>query len=397
MALYNYLGTNPKGKRVKGLIEASTLEEVVNKLRSENLVILDITEVEKAAGGGKVKGADLVVFSRQLASLISSGIPLVKSLEILAQHTDKKAFKNVILSVKKNIEAGNSLADSFSRYPDVFFPLFINMVSVGEFSGNLDVMLDRLSTYLESYHALMRKIKSAMIYPIGIIIVATVILAVVFIFVIPGFRSIFESLAVELPLPTQILIKVSDFVRGFFWWILASLVLITFGLMRFTKTSKGMEVMENIRSRLPVIGKIYKNMVLARFTKTLATLVRSGVPILNALVISAKTSGSSRLEFKMESMRDEVAQGKKVADTMKESQFFPSMVVSMVGVGEEGGDLGGMLAKVSTLYEQEVDASVSGLISLLEPAIIIFLAVVIGGIVISLFLPILKITQVMGG
>jgi len=397
MALYNYLGTNPKGKRVKGLIEASTLEEVVNKLRSENLVILDITEVEKAAGGGKVKGADLVVFSRQLASLISSGIPLVKSLEILAQHTDKKAFKNVILSVKKNIEAGNSLADSFSRYPDVFFPLFINMVSVGEFSGNLDVMLDRLSIYLESYHALMRKIKSAMIYPIGIIIVATVILAVVFIFVIPGFRSIFESLAVELPLPTQILIKVSDFVRGFFWWILASLVLITFGLMRFTKTSKGMEVMENIRSRLPVIGKIYKNMVLARFTKTLATLVRSGVPILNALVISAKTSGSSRLEFKMESMRDEVAQGKKVADTMKESQFFPSMVVSMVGVGEEGGDLGGMLAKVSTLYEQEVDASVSGLISLLEPAIIIFLAVVIGGIVISLFLPILKITQVMGG
>ena len=396
MPLFNYSGTDPNGRQIRAVIEASSLQEVVNKLRSDNLIILDITEVEKTPGSGNIKEVDLVVFSRQLASLVSSGIPLVKSLDILGQHTDKKAFKKIIFSVKKSIESGNSLADSFSKYPKIFSPLFINMVSVGEFSGNLDVMLDRLSLYLESYHTLMTKIKSAMVYPMAIVVVAVVILTVVFTFVIPGFRSIFESLQVELPLPTRIFLKLSGFAVSYFWWILVSLLFMFILTVRFIKTPRGLEIIDSVRSKSPVIGKIYKKIVMTRFTKTLATLVKSGVPILNSLVIAARTSGSRKLEINMDSMRDQVAQGKKVAEAMKDSRFFPSMVVSMVGVGEEGGDLGGMLGKVSDLYEREIDASVSGLVSLLEPAIIIFLAVVIGGIVISLFLPVLKITQVIG-
>lgn len=393
MALFTYLGADRKGKRIKGTMDAPSLEEVVNKLRYDDVLILDITEVKKDAAATKIKSEDLLIFSRQLASLISAGIPIVKSLDILAGQTEKKNFKDIILAIQKNIKSGNSLADAFSRYPRIFSPLFINMINAGEFSGNLDVMLDRLSAYLESYNALVRKVRSAMIYPIGIIVVSLLVLGTIFMFVIPGFKKIFDSLGGTLPIPTQVLIAISDFSKKYFLYVLGGGTILFFLIKKFMSTMRGVAIAEKIRSKTPVIGKLHQKTVMARFTKTLAILVRSGVPILNSLQIAGSTSGSKMLESKIIAIRDQVSRGNKLADTMKESQLFPSMVISMVGVGEEGGDLSGMLEKVSNIYEEEVAVAISGLISLLEPAIIIFLGVIIGGIAICLFLPILKIPQ----
>ncbi len=393
MALFSYSGTDYQGKKLKGTIDSGSVEEVITQLRSKNITILDVSEIKQSKGKGRVSGKDLVVFTRQFASLISSGIPLVKSLGILAEQTEKPAFKNIILSVEKNIQSGNSLADSFSAYPQVFSPLFVNMVGVGEYSGSLDIMLSRLSSYLESYNTLVGKVKSAMMYPIGIVVVSVVVLGIIFTFVIPGFKSIFDSLGADLPMPTQIIINISNFVKSYIFYILGGISFIFMGLKKFISTPKGVWLMEKIERKMPVLGDLYNKMVLARFTKTLATLVRSGVPILNALAISGKTSGSMVLETNMDSVKDEVSKGKKVADCMKETGLFPVMVVSMVGVGEEGGDLAGMLEKVAAIYEEDVNAAVAGLLSLLEPLIIVFLGVVIGGIAISLFLPVFKMSQ----
>jgi len=395
MPLFNYVGTNSTGKKTKGKVEASSLEEVVNKLRSENISILDIFEVKKSKGG-RITSSDLEVFSRQLSSLISARIPIVKSLGILANQTEKKSFQEIIASVQKNIEAGNSLADSFAKYPDVFSTLFVNMINVGEFSGNLDTMLERLASHIESYNSLIKKVKSAMMYPIGVIIVASIVMAVIFTFVIPGFEKIFSSMGGNLPLPTQILINISDVFRKNFFYIIGGIGITFFLIKKFLKTSTGMEFAENTRSRLPVVGELYQKMVLARFTKTLAILVKSGVSILNALEIAGKTSGSNKLKDMITNVKEEVSRGKKLALALADTDFFPAMSVNMIGVGEEGGDLGSMLEKIAELYEKDVDAVASGLLSLLEPAIIIFLGVVIGGIVICLFLPIIKMHELIG-
>ncbi|UCC95456.1 MAG: type II secretion system F family protein [Candidatus Omnitrophota bacterium] len=393
MALFNYIGTDQNGKKVKGRVDAPTLEEVINKLRSENIIILDIVEVKRGTVSGRVGGRDLAIFARQLSSLIAARIPIVKSLVILAGQTEKRSLREIILSIQKSIKAGETLAGSFSKYPQVFSPLFINMINVGEFSGNLDVVLERLASYIEGYNALVRKVRSALTYPIAIVVVATVVMVLIFIFVVPGFEQIYESLEGSLPMPTQILINISNFIRTYFWYVMLGLALVIFSFNRFLATSKGMDITERIRSRLPVMGILYQKMVLARFTKTLALLVRSGVPILNALEIAGKTSGSNRLEKFIMHAKDEVARGKKLGETLREADLFPSMATSMVSVGEEGGDLGGMLEKIAELYDRDVDLLASGLLALLEPFIIVFLGFVIGAIVVCLFLPIIKMYE----
>ncbi|MFA5271310.1 MAG: type II secretion system F family protein [Candidatus Omnitrophota bacterium] len=397
MPLYDYSGLDAQGKKVKGVVEASSVEEILNKLRSENIHVLDVAEVKKESGrgggGGKIKSEDLVIFSRQLSSLISAGIPIVKSLGILAEQTENKAFKNIILSIQKSIGSGNSLADSFAKYPKLFSPLFINMVNVGEFSGSLDVMLERLANYLKSYNDLIKRVQSALVYPIGIIIVATLIMIALFVFVIPGFEKMFSGLGGQMPLPTQILILISKIIKKYFLVAIVVVVAFFLGLRKYISTPRGSEQWEKLTSKMPLIGKLFLKMVLARFVKTLAILVRSGVPILNSLLVAGKTSGSRILEAKMETIKDDVSRGNKLADSLKKSEFFPIMLVSMVGVGEESGDLPAMLEKIAEMYEGDVDAAVSGLLSLLEPAIMVFLGVVVGGIVVCLFMPILKIPQ----
>ena len=393
MALFNYIGVNFAGEKIKGKIEANSLENVIQKLRSEHLNILDIFEVKKGSNNVQINSKELELFTRQLSSLISSRIPIVKSLDILTKQTEKKSFKEIIFSIQKSIKAGNSLADSFANYPKVFSNLFINMVNVGEFSGNLDSMLERLADHIESYNSLVKKVKSAMMYPIGIMCVAGMVLLIIFTFVIPGFQKIFVDLGGDLPLPTQLLINLSEFLRSYFLYIFGAIGLMIFGIKKYFATPNGGIVGEKIKRKIPVMGDLYSKMVLARFTKTLAILVKSGVSILNALEIAGKTSGSFLLENVIKDAKEDVAGGKKLADTLASSGFFPLMAVNMIGVGEEGGDLGGMLEKIAELYNKDVDILTSGLLSLLEPAIIVFMGVVIGGIVISLFLPIMKMHE----
>jgi len=392
MAFYEYLVLDSKGKKIKGKIEAFSADEVLNKLHSEGFHVIDIYEL-KSKKIYKIKTNELVIFSRQLSALISAGIPIVKSLDILSEQVQNKNFKDVIISIKNSIEAGSSLADAFSKYPEIFPVLFINMINVGEFSGNLDTVLEILTDYLEDYNNLTKKTTSAMVYPIGIIIFASLILIALFIFVIPAFQKMFEGLGAKLPLPTQILINLSIIIKKYFIFLIIGIIGIFLSLNRFKNKPIIMELKEKLISKIPVIGIIFKKIALSRFTKTLAILVKSGIPILNSLNIAAKASNNIALLKKIDFIRDDISKGNKLAESLKKTDFFPSMVIGMIGVGEEGGDLVGMLEKIADIYEEDVDNSISALLSLLEPVIIIFLGIVIGIIVICLFLPILQLTQ----
>ena len=393
MSVFDYVVLKPNGKKIKGKVKASSTKEAISKLRSEDITILDIIEIKGRKSAGKITTYDLETFSRQLASLVSAHIPIAKSLGILSSQTKKKNFQEIIISIQKNIQDGGSLADSFSKYPDIFSSLFINMINVGEFSGNLDVMLERLATHIENYNALIKKAKSAMMYPIGIIIVAVLVLAVIFVFVIPGFKQIFTSLGGTLPLPTQLLLDISDILRNNFLYIIAGGGILFYLIKKFLGTPKGSSIAEKIKLKTPVMGDLYHKITLARFTKTLSILVKSGVSILKALDIAGKTSNSNTLEKIIVEVKDKVSSGKKLVVAIGDSDFFPTMATSMIGVGEEGGDLGSMLEKIADSYERDVNTAVSGFISLIEPIIIVFLGIVIGGIVISLFLPILKMHE----
>ncbi|MDD4294058.1 MAG: type II secretion system F family protein [Candidatus Omnitrophica bacterium] len=399
MGLFNWTGINADGKKDSGTIDGENLSSVITQLKARKIQITDIKEIktQKKVRRGKVRSKDLELFSRQLASLIQSRIQIVKSLDILANQVDNPYFSEVILSVKKNIEKGNSLAMSFAEYPKVFSPLFINMINVGEFSGNLDKMLNRLATYIEGYNALIKRVKSAMIYPIVVFGIAAVLLALIFIFVIPGFKSIFDSLGKGLPLPTQILISTSDFIRAYIIYMAIGITGLIFGALKFFSSEKGKRIFEIIRARIPIFGDLHKKMVLARFTKTLAILIKSGVTIINALEISGKTAGSYKLEEElMPTITNEVSRGKKLDIALQNSGFFPPMATNMIGVGEEGGDLGNMLDRVSDLYDKDVENATSALLSIMEPLIIVVLGTLIGGIVICLFLPIMKMSSMVG-
>jgi len=399
MGLFNWTGINADGKKDSGTIDGENLSSVITQLKARKIQITDIKEIktQKKVRRGKVRSKDLELFSRQLASLIQSRIQIVKSLDILANQVDNPYFSEVILSVKKNIEKGNSLAMSFAEYPKVFSPLFINMINVGEFSGNLDKMLNRLATYIEGYNALIKRVKSAMIYPIVVFGIAAVLLALIFIFVIPGFKSIFDSLGKGLPLPTQILISTSDFIRAYIIYMAIGITGLIFGALKFFSSEKGKRIFEIIRARIPIFGDLHKKMVLARFTKTLAILIKSGVTIINALEISGKTAGSYKLEEElMPTITNEASRGKKLDIALQNSGFFPPMATNMIGVGEEGGDLGNMLDRVSDLYDKDVENATSALLSIMEPLIIVVLGTLIGGIVICLFLPIMKMSSMVG-
>lgn len=396
MNIFEYVTIKPNGKKVKGKIKAVSVKDAVSKLRSADITILDILEIKSSTPISKVTSSDLETFSRQLASLVSAHIPIVKGLGILADQTKKKDFQEIILSIQKNIEDGGSLADSFSRYPNIFSSLFVNMINVGEFSGTLDIMLERLATHIESYNSLVKKAKAAMMYPIGIIIVAALVLTVIFVFVIPGFKQIFSSMGGNLPLPTQILLNISDFFRTKILYLIASGGILFYLIKRFSKTPKGSDLAEKIKFRMPIMGDLYHKMVLTRFTKTLSILVKSGISILKALEIAGRTSGSNKLEKIIVDVKEKVSSGKKLTVALGDSDFFPTMTTSMIGVGEEGGDLGGMLEKIADSYERDVNTAVSGFLTLIEPIILIFLGIVIGSIVIALFLPILKMHELVG-
>jgi type IV pilus assembly protein PilC len=336
---------------------------------------------------------EIVIFSRQLATMVDSGIPLVQALDILCEQIEKPHFKNIILKVRDDIETGSSLSDAFSKHPAVFSPLYINMVKAGESSGALDDILDRLAAYLEKVNILQRKVKSSLIYPAVVVTMAVIITLVMLLKVIPTFKGIFAMLGGTLPLPTRILIFISDTIRKMFLYVVAGVAACVFAFRKWIKTPQGKHACDRFMLGMPVLGQLFRKVAVAKFTRTLATLVKSGVPILVSLEIVGKTSGNTVIEKAVDSVRTGIKEGENIAEPLAKSGAFPSMVVRMIKVGEETGKLEKMLSKIADFYDDQVDSAVSGLASLIEPLIIAFLGIVIGGIVIAMFLPVFKLTE----
>lgn len=394
MALFSYVAKDNQGLRLSGIIDAADQHDAISILHKKGLIVISVREekVKKVRAQG-VKLDDLVVFSRQLATMVESGITLVQSLRILSEQAENKILSAVTLKIKEDIESGSSLHESMERHPKIFSNLYVNMVKAGETSGMLDEILDRVATYLEKTSALQRKVKSSLVYPAVVISMAFLITTVLLIKVVPTFKGIFASLGGTLPLPTQILIGISDTLRHFFLFVVIALGLIGFLFKKYIDTPKGRYQLDHRMLRLPLFGPLFRKVVVAKFSRTLATLVKSGVPILNALEIVGKTSGNLVVEEAVNNARNSIREGEPIAEPLSRSGAFPPMVVRMISVGEQTGQLEKMLNKIADFYDEQVDAAVSGLTSMIEPLVIGFLGIIVGGIVIALFMPIFKITE----
>lgn len=396
MSTFKYLAKDRLGQPVSGLVEAGSESEAAEALHKKDLIVLSV-ELSKVKSvhskDKKIKLDDLVVFSRQLATMIDAGIPLVQALVILGEQIENQNFKKVIVQVRQDIEAGISFCDALAKHPNVFSDLFINMTRAGEVSGMLDQVLDRLAGYLEKTSSLNRKIKSSLVYPAVVVTMAVLITSVLLLKVVPTFKGIFDSLGGKLPLPTLILIAVSDLFRKYFLILVGVLIGAGFVFNKYINTTSGRLNFDAFKLKIPVLGDLFRKVAVAKFSRTFSTLVKSGVSALNALEIVAKTSGNKVVEKIVLSTRDSVREGESISKPLSKSAVFPPMVCRMIGVGEQTGQLEKMLSKIADFYDEQVDAAVSGLTSMIEPMVIAFLGVIIGGIVISLFLPIFKITE----
>jgi len=404
MPSFKYVAKDSKGSPLSGVLDVPTRQEAINVLHKKELLILSLTEAKGKArvrlGGGsgkKIKMDDLVIFCRQLATMVEAGIPLVGALDILGQQIEKKGFRDVVIQIRERVEAGESLSGAMAKHKTVFSDLFVNMVKAGEASGMLDEILDRVAEYMEKTNALQHKVQSALVYPMVVTGMALGITLLLLIKVIPVFKDIYSGFGAALPKPTQILIMISDNLGRIFPVLTSVIVLGSFGVNRYMKTDRGRLLFDSFLLSVPVFGILFKKVAVSKFTRTLSTLMKSGVPILSALEIVSKTAGNKAVEQSLEMVRKNVREGERIADPLARSKIFPPMVVRMVSVGEQAGQLEKMLTKIADFYEEQVDASVSGLTSLIEPLIICFLGIVIGTIVICMFLPIFKISSVMGG
>jgi type IV pilus assembly protein PilC len=393
--IFSYKVKDTKGKLLEGEIEAKDQFDAINKLKSKNYSVISVAQSKgRKVKTGKVGLKELTIFSRQLSTLVSSGVPIVGSLSILESQTENKNFANVISMLRKDIEGGLSISDAMAKYPNVFSQLYVSMVRAGELGGILDTILDRLATYLESSSALRDKVKSALMYPMIVGSIAIIVTIVLIIFVIPIFKNIFTGFGAELPLITRIVIGASDFLKANILYIVAFLGLVFYGLKRYIKTEKGRRQFDYILLKLPVVGIIFKKVAIAKFSRTLGTLVKSGVPILQALETVAKTSGNKIIEEIVLSSMKSIKEGGKIAEPLKKDNIFPPMVTQMISVGEETGSLDTMLFKIADFYDQEVDASVKGLTSMIEPLVMVFMGVVIGFIVIAMFVPMFQMSEI---
>ena len=397
MPTYVFKGHNRLNEIVSGERVADNREVLRQALRREQITLMSAKEkgreigIPKLAGKRKVKSKDLAIFTRQFSVMIDAGLPLVQCLDILSQQQSNKHFQQVLAQVRQDVEEGSTLAAAMNRHPKTFDQLYSNMVEAGETGGILDLILQRLSTFIEKIVKLKRDVISAMIYPAAVILLAIVAVAVIMIVVIPQFQQIFLGLlgpGEPLPLPTRIVVGLSSFLAG--WGgicILVAIVASVVGLKFYYKTPKGKKVIDTILLKVPIIGPIFLKIAIARFSRTLSTLLSSGVPILQSLDITARTAGNVVVEEAITSIRDGVEQGKNFVEPLRASEIFPHMVAQMVGIGEQTGALDAMLGKIADFYEQEVDAAIANLLTLIEPALIGFLGVTIGGIVVSMYLP----------
>jgi len=395
MPTYAWKGRSRAGKLREGIMVAAGKSQAIISLRRQQVMVVSIKEKGKEVAlprlRGGVKQKELAVFARQLSFMIDAGLPLNQGLEILGMQQDNKVFQKVLFQVRQDVEAGLSLADALRNHPRVFNELFCNMVAAGESGGILDTILERLAIHLEKAVKLKRAVRSAMIYPSAVISVAIGVIILILWKVIPVFGALFSSLGAQLPLPTRILVTASNFMGSYIVFILIALGLIAFAVRYYYSTYQGRRVIDGALLKMPILGTILKKIAIARFCRTLGTLISSGVPILDSMEITAKTAGNAILEDAIRRSRKSIEQGKTIAEPLKDTKLFPPMVTQMIAVGEHTGELDSMVTKVADFYEEEVDNAVANLMSLLEPAIVLFLGVTVGGIVISLYLPIFSL------
>jgi type IV pilus assembly protein PilC len=399
MPTFKYQARDGAGKLLTGTVEAADEQAASAALINRDLMVVDL----KAEGHGKartkrhqgkVKSQDLVVFTRQLATMMDAGLPLVQSLTALEEQTDSKAFKPIVRRVTERVEQGESFSEALAEHPKVFNRLYVSMVQAGETGGLLAEILDRVASYLEATARLKKKVKSAMAYPTIVCFIAVCIALFLIMKVIPIFADIYKDFGAKLPGPTQALISLSDWLRAYFFGVIIGLGALIFGFVRFKNTKRGAVIWDRVKLRLPVFGKLIHKIALARFARTFAALVRSGVPIMETLRIVGQSSGNTIVEMAVEKTAGSIERGDNIAVAMGQHVIFPPILVRMVSAGEQTGKVDVMLEKISDFYDEEIEATLSGLTSLIEPLLIVFLGVVVGSIVVCMFLPIFKLNEI---
>ncbi len=400
MPTFTYSARPASGGDIKsGEIDLASKDEVFSYLHKQKLIPVSVREKPKQIViqfGTGVSTREIVIFTRQFATMINSGLPLVQSLDILAEQTENDKLQRVVREVLYDVESGNTLADALGKHPKIFTKLYVNMVAAGEAGGILDTILLRLATFLEKNDALARKIKGAMIYPAVIFGVAAAAVLVLLIFVIPTFQEMFAQAGVPLPMPTQIVIGMSAILQAYWWALLAGIAGTVFAIRTYYKTDQGQLVIDRILLKMPLVGDLQRKAAVARFTRTLGTLVSSGVSILEGLEITAKTAGNRVIHDAVMGSRSSIAGGNTISGPLKESGVFPPMVVQMIHVGEQTGGLDEMLSKIADFYDDEVDSAVSALLAAMEPFMIVVLGVVVGGMIVAMYLPIFDMIGAVG-
>ena len=390
MPTFTYTARNSTGDLKTATIDAPTRDEAVSQLRRQRLTIIKVDESKATPkkSVGSIKMRDIVIFTRQFSTMINAGLPLVQALDILAKQSENKALQSVVREVVFDVESGNTVADAMRKHPKAFTDLYTNMVAAGEAGGILDTILNRLAVFMEKNDALVRKVKGAMIYPTVIMCVAGLCVVILLWKVIPVFASRFGSVCMTLPLPTRIVIGASGFLNAYWWALIAGAVGGGYALKTYYATSGGQLVIDRLMLHVPVLGDVLRKSAVSRFTRTLGTLISSGVSILDGLEITARTSGNRVVQDAIMGSRASIAGGETIAGPLQKSNVFPPMVISMIAVGEQTGGLDEMLTKIADFYDDEVDAAVGALLSLLEPIMIVFLGVVVGGMIVAMYLPI---------
>lgn len=405
MAKYSWQGKERGGNVKKGEMEAANEAMVRAQLRRQGIIVSRVKERGKGMDINinipgmqpKVTTKDLVVFTRQFATMIDAGLPLIQCLDILSNQQENVTFKKILLTIKEDVEAGSTFADALRKHPKAFDELFVNLVAAGEVGGILDTILNRLASYIEKSMKLKKQVKSAMTYPTTIIGIATVVIGVILVFVIPAFEKMFADFGGALPMPTQIVINLSDFIQNYIILIIGGFFLSVFLFKKFYASKRGREIVDALALKAPIFGPLIRKVAVAKFTRTLGTMVSSGVPILDGLDIVAKTAGNRTIEKAIIQVRKSISEGNTIADPLVKSGVFPPMVCQMISVGEQAGSIDTMLNKIADFYDDEVDDAVGNLTAMMEPLLMLFLGTTVGGLVIAMYLPIFKLAGAAGG
>ncbi|MCD6188523.1 MAG: type II secretion system F family protein [Desulfuromusa sp.] len=405
MPTFAWAGRARDGKSTKGTMEAASEAAVMASLRRQGVQASKVKEAGKGLNielnigflQPKITTKDIVVFTRQFATMIDAGLPLVQCLDILSSQQDNKTFKVILLKVKEDVEGGATFADALKKHPKAFNELYVNLIAAGEVGGILDTILNRLAVYIEKALKLKKQVKSAMTYPVTIIGIAVVVIAVILIFVIPSFSAMFEDFGAALPLPTQIVIGISDFIQDYILLIIGGGFAIVFITKKIYATNKGRDFIDHWALKAPIFGILIRKVAVAKFARTLSTMISSGVPILDGLDIVRRTAGNRTVEKAIAKVASSISEGKTIAEPLAESGVFPAMVCQMIAVGEQAGALDTMLEKIADFYDDEVDDAVGNLTAMMEPLLMLFLGTTVGGLVIAMYLPIFKLAGVAGG